>query len=85
MTAILQKRETWRKAFEWNCRLAIMGNAGGYAFPRFSNPIYLGGVLVGHVIGRRQAPSLSEPLGSDFNSTPPSSLETRRPDTVVLD
>ena len=62
-----------------------MGNAGGYAFQRFSNPMYLGGVLAGHVMGRRQAPSLDEPPNSDFNSSPPYSLENRRPDTVVLD
>ena len=33
-----------------------IGNAGGYAFPRYSNPIYLGGILVGHAIGRWQSP-----------------------------
>ncbi|HUP77185.1 MAG TPA: hypothetical protein VM260_01400 [Pirellula sp.] len=33
-----------------------MGSAGGYAFPRYSNPIYLGGILVGHAVGRLQAP-----------------------------
>ena len=33
-----------------------LGNAGGYAFPRHSNPIYLGGILVGHAIGRWQSP-----------------------------
>ena len=37
-----------------------VGNAGGYVFPRFSNPIYLGGVLAGHAIGRSQAPALDE-------------------------
>ena len=39
-----------------------LGNAGGYAFPRYSNPIYLGGILVGHAIGRWQSPI--------YNSTP---------------
>ncbi len=33
-----------------------LGSAGGYAFPRYSNPIYLGGILVGHAMGRWQAP-----------------------------
>ena len=33
-----------------------VGSAGGYAFPRYSNPIYLGGILAGHAIGRWQAP-----------------------------
>ncbi len=33
-----------------------LGNAGGYVFPRLSNPIYLGGILVGHAIGRWNAP-----------------------------
>lgn len=33
-----------------------MGNAGGYAFPRFSTPIYLGGIMAGHTMGRWQAP-----------------------------
>ena len=33
-----------------------LGSAGGYAFPRYSNPIYLGGILVGHAVGRWQAP-----------------------------
>jgi len=45
-----------------------MGNAVGYAFPRFSNPIYLGGVLAGHAMGRSQVPSLDEaPVDSNFN------------------
>jgi hypothetical protein len=62
-----------------------MGNAGGYAFPRFSNPIYLGGVLVGHAMGRQLAPSLDQPPNGDFNSGPQYSQETRPQDTVVLD
>ncbi len=33
-----------------------MGSAAGYAFPRYSNPIYLGGILAGHAVGRWQAP-----------------------------
>ena len=33
-----------------------VGSAGGYAFPRYSNPIYLGGILAGHAMGRWQAP-----------------------------
>ena len=33
-----------------------VGNAGGYAFPRYSNPIYLGGIVVGHAMGRWQSP-----------------------------
>jgi hypothetical protein len=33
-----------------------LGSAGGYAFPRYSNPIYLGGILAGHAMGRWQAP-----------------------------
>ncbi len=33
-----------------------LGNAGGYAFPKYSNPIYLGGILAGHAMGHWQAP-----------------------------
>ena len=34
-----------------------MGDATGYAFPRYANPIYLGGILVGHAMGRWQGRS----------------------------
>ena len=34
-----------------------MGEATGYAFPRYANPIYLGGILVGHAMGRWQGRS----------------------------
>ena len=33
-----------------------IGSSAGYAFPRYSNPIYLGGILAGHAVGRWQAP-----------------------------
>jgi len=33
-----------------------LGSAGGYAYPRYSNPIYLGEILAGHAIGRWRAP-----------------------------
>lgn len=29
-----------------------VGSAGGYVFPRYSNPLYLGGILAGHAMGR---------------------------------
>ena len=34
-----------------------MNEATGYAFPRYANPIYLGGILVGHAMGRWQGRS----------------------------
>jgi hypothetical protein len=33
-----------------------IGSAGGYVLPRYSDPIYLAGILAGHAIGRSQAP-----------------------------
>lgn len=33
-----------------------LGNAAGYGFPTYSYPIYFGGILVGHAMGRWQAP-----------------------------
>ncbi len=33
-----------------------VGTAGGFAFPRRSNPLYIGGILAGHAMGRWQAP-----------------------------
>jgi hypothetical protein len=33
-----------------------IGSAGGFVFPRYSNPLYLGGILGGHAMGRWQAP-----------------------------
>ncbi len=35
-----------------------MGNAAGYAFPRFANPLYYGGILAGHAMGRWQGRSV---------------------------
>jgi hypothetical protein len=32
-----------------------VGSAGGYVLPRYSNPIYLGGIVTGHAIGRWRA------------------------------
>jgi len=37
-----------------------LGSAGGYVIPRYSNPLYLGGILAGHAMGRWQAPPASE-------------------------
>ena len=33
-----------------------VGSAAGYALPRYSNPVYVVGVLAGHAMGRTQAP-----------------------------
>ncbi len=33
-----------------------VGSAGGYFFPRYANPLYLGGIVAGHAMGRTQAP-----------------------------
>jgi hypothetical protein len=38
-----------------------LGNAVGYGFPKYSNPIYLGGILTGHAMGRWQAPKDESP------------------------
>ncbi|MEQ1826191.1 MAG: hypothetical protein ABL921_09595 [Pirellula sp.] len=32
-----------------------VGNSAGYAFSKYSYPVYLGGVVAGHAIGRRKA------------------------------
>ena len=37
-----------------------MGDAVGYGFPRYSNPLYLGGILAGHAMGRSLAPAFDE-------------------------